>query len=191
MVADDLPLLGEPLPVELANSLYEGAETIDFLTTPAGARLWLTHVRAEPPLSPRLAADELEELRALRDAIRRVLVALARRHPIRAGDVAMINRAAAAAAYHAHLELDGRGRPRVTTQYAGGADGLRARLATEAIALIAGPDGRRIRQCEGPGCAMLFVRDHHRRRWCHASCGHRARQASYYRRVRARQGGTT
>jgi predicted RNA-binding Zn ribbon-like protein len=31
---------------------------------------------------------------------------------------------------------------------------------------------------------MLFVKAHHRRQWCHESCGHRARQATYYRRTR-------
>jgi hypothetical protein len=29
---------------------------------------------------------------------------------------------------------------------------------------------------------MLFVCTHARRRFCHASCGHRDRQARYYRR---------
>jgi predicted RNA-binding Zn ribbon-like protein len=32
---------------------------------------------------------------------------------------------------------------------------------------------------------MLYLQRHRNRRWCHHSCGHRARQAAYYRRMRS------
>ena len=32
-------------------------------------------------------------------------------------------------------------------------------------------------------CPMFFVKDHHKRRFCHEGCAHRARQARYYDRT--------
>jgi predicted RNA-binding Zn ribbon-like protein len=60
---------------------------------------------------------------------------------------------------------------------------LCAGLATGCIELLTGADRQGLRRCEGPGCSLLFVQQHGRRRFCHESCSHRDRQQRYARRV--------
>ncbi|MGZ3147504.1 CGNR zinc finger domain-containing protein [Lentzea chajnantorensis] len=56
-------------------------------------------------------------------------------------------------------------------------------LAGAAAELLASPVVRKVKTCEGPGCRLLFVPAHPRRRWCDpATCGNRVRVARYYQR---------
>jgi predicted RNA-binding Zn ribbon-like protein len=65
--------------------------------------------------------------------------------------------------------------------YSGGKfEVLVARLAAGAITFLAGTELELVRRCGHPDCQMFFVQQHHRRRFCHESCAHRARQARYY-----------
>ena len=58
-----------------------------------------------------------------------------------------------------------------------------ATLAGEAAELLASPAVRKVKTCEAPGCRLLFVPAHPRRRWCDpATCGNRVRVARYYQR---------
>jgi predicted RNA-binding Zn ribbon-like protein len=58
-----------------------------------------------------------------------------------------------------------------------------AMLAGAAGELLASPAVRKVKTCEGPGCRLLFVPAHPRRRWCDpATCGNRVRVARYYQR---------
>lgn len=58
-----------------------------------------------------------------------------------------------------------------------------ALLAGAAGELLASPAVRKVKTCEGPGCRLLFVPAHPRRRWCDpATCGNRVRVARYYQR---------
>jgi predicted RNA-binding Zn ribbon-like protein len=58
-----------------------------------------------------------------------------------------------------------------------------AMLAGAAAELLASPAVRKVKTCEGPGCRLLFVPAHPRRRWCDpATCGNRVRVARYYQR---------
>jgi predicted RNA-binding Zn ribbon-like protein len=56
-------------------------------------------------------------------------------------------------------------------------------LAHDLMDVLANP--ARLLVCANDDCSMLFVQHHHRRRWCHDGCGHRHRQAAYYRRLRS------
>jgi predicted RNA-binding Zn ribbon-like protein len=71
-----------------------------------------------------------------------------------------------------------------------GASALLAAIARDGVELLGGPLASRIRQCEGEGCAMLFV-DGSRsgeRRWCSmARCGNRAKVAAFRRRQQGRR----
>jgi predicted RNA-binding Zn ribbon-like protein len=187
---DDLPLLGEPLAVELANSLYFSFGTsTDFIATASLLRLWAGHVHSEPPLAALagLRAADVLAARELRDAVRQLLEALAGKRPAPGRTIKTINRYAGAATTRVELAQGPAGELSAVTRYSGPAtiDAFLGRLAIETIVLAAHLLPGQLRRCEGPGCAMLFVRTHHRRQWCHASCGHRARQASYYRRKSA------
>jgi predicted RNA-binding Zn ribbon-like protein len=68
---------------------------------------------------------------------------------------------------------------------------LLATVARDGVDLFGGPLAQRIRECEGEGCALLFV-DTSRsgeRRWCSmAGCGNKAKVAELRRRRRAGAG---
>ncbi len=167
----EFPILGtEPLAVELANTLYGDGE--DFLH----AREWVDEWFAQLG-QPSVDAGRA---RALRDSVHRLFTAAVEGVTPDRGDVEVVN----AFTTPTRLELDwSAGGPvaRHRDTATGGAAVL-GRIAACSIELLAGPDA--LRRCTAPGCSMFFVRNHPRRRWCHPSCGHRDRQARYYRRKR-------
>jgi predicted RNA-binding Zn ribbon-like protein len=65
---------------------------------------------------------------------------------------------------------------------AGNAAGLLASIARDAVELLGSSDASRIRQCEGDGCAILYL-DLSRsraRRWCSmVACGNRAKARAF------------
>src|SRR5918992_3585906 len=74
--SDTYPALGEPLAIELANTLFtDGGRPLDALTTPAALTRWLqTNAERIDPRPPRrLGAGDLERARELRTIIRALL----------------------------------------------------------------------------------------------------------------------
>jgi len=181
---DEYPIIGEPLPVEFANTLYSaGGQTIDFLTSPEAIRQWFTLAASHVDLPTDVRQSDADSVRDLRNTIHALLVTLAGGRTPDAGSTAILNRYAAKGPWFLQLNV---GSATVTRRHAVKAiDALLGRIANDTIDLVAGPSRVLLRQCSGPGCEMLFVKNHHKRRWCHQSCGHRARQAEYYRRKRA------
>ena len=183
MDVDDLPVLGEPLCVELANTRYgEGQDFIDFLETSALAELWLTAVDGLDAC--RLSASDHAALLRLRDASFDLCEALA--HGLRPAEGALrvIGATAALGAPTRTLAWDPA--PRwVSRRKGSAATRLLGALASEIGDWVCTEQRGQVRRCPGPGCTMFFVKVHHRRRFCHESCSHRARQAAYYRRQRA------
>lgn len=183
---EDLPLLGEPLPVEFANSLYrDGDDWIDFLADAPAATRWFAAAAGSAVLevAPEIGPQQVNDVRGLRDAVRAVMETVVAGGRPDQGVVDVVNRAAASAPAFPQLHW-----PEVrTVRVAGGLPGTLALVASEAIAVVAGPAARRLRRCTAPGCAMLFVKDHPRRAWCNPSCGQRVRQARYYRSQRLQQ----
>jgi predicted RNA-binding Zn ribbon-like protein len=183
---EDLPLLGEPLPLEFANSLYgAGDERIDFLDTTAAVRRWFQHPRlvSAPKLPTQIRRAHAGAIRELRDVVRHILRAALDGETPAPELVIALNQAAARAPLTARLSWDSNG-PGASTRAKGPLlDVLLGTIATETIALLSGPDRCLLRACTGPGCTLLFLQNHHRRRFCHPSCGHRDRQARYYRRT--------
>jgi predicted RNA-binding Zn ribbon-like protein len=178
-MSSDPHLLGEPLAIELANTLIAG--DVDLLVSPAE---WIEAHRDELPEG---AIAALEPLRRLRAAVRELLyAAMADRTPDRAA-LAHVNAVSGAAAARRVLEWDERG-PRAVEATAGAdvAEATLAAIARSAIDVLAGPDRGRLRRCEGPDCVLLFVATHPRRRWCSPeACGNRVRVARHYARHRA------
>jgi predicted RNA-binding Zn ribbon-like protein len=193
--AGDLPLLGEPIAVELANSLYgDGDDRVDFLGTPELAGLWLAHAALPVPFPERPTAGDLERLRRLRDAVRTLIDAAIDGGPPPPGAVATVNRTVRRAPPAAQLAGGGAGPTGVAwvpgtgrgVDAALGAVAAVAVLAHEAVVLLGtAATSQRLRRCRAPGCGLVFVQHHGRRRWCHDSCGHRVRQAAYQRRTAA------
>lgn len=185
--AEDLPLLGEPIAVELANSLYgDGDDRVDLLGTPGLAGLWLAHAALPVPFPERPAAGDLERLRELRDAVRTLIDAAIDGGPPPTEADTTVNRTVRRAPPAAQLAGGGAGPVVVAWAYGQGVDAALGALAHEAVVLLGtAATSQRLRRCRAPGCGLAFVQHHGRRRWCHDSCGHRVRQAAYQRRTAA------
>lgn len=179
--AEELPLLGEPLPVELANSLYQGSDgqCFDFLG-PEYAASWLAH----GPIDARPTPAALGDLRLLRDHVRAIVRAAVAGESPRPQSLRAIERAAATCPRKPRLELAG-DQPQVHWQRIGSRlERELAEIAEATIELMVGPSWAALRECAADDCTMLFVQHHRRRRFCHASCSHRMRQLSYLARRR-------
>ncbi|MGW1514113.1 CGNR zinc finger domain-containing protein [Streptomyces sp. NPDC002394] len=137
--------------------------------------LWLGAVGlAVPDVSP----AELQDALGLREAIYRAGLAVATAQRPDPGDAAILNRTATTG--RPRPALDGNG---LAVWHLGKRtpvpDAL-AVLAADAIHVLGGPERDRIKACEGPGCAGLFL-DTSRggnRRWCSMNtCGNRVKKA--------------
>ncbi|MFJ2647339.1 CGNR zinc finger domain-containing protein [Streptomyces sp. NPDC087420] len=195
--------LGEPLPVELMNTLWADREGVyDALVDAGDLARWLRAVEAR--FSPRLELDgaeagaasdsgrpPVERFRELRDALRRLAAvatgdtrpAAASPVPDLAPAVAAVNRACAYAPTWSQLAWNEDEPPARAdgSSYSPEARAL-SRIAEESVQLFTGPDVAELRACHAPGCVRYFVRAHPRREWCSAGCGNRARVARHYRR---------
>jgi predicted RNA-binding Zn ribbon-like protein len=176
--------LGEPLAIDLANTVMvvrEG-EAVDLLATPADLRRWLDAER--PRLGNcRFAVRHLDEIRALRDAVRTLLAASAEGAAPPRHAVEHVNATSATAPITPQLKAGSDGRLQ-RIERAHDADPLAqllGSLARSAIALLTGSERDRLQVCRAPSCGMLYLG---RRRWCCAACGNRARAARHYRRTR-------
>lgn len=174
--------LGEPLAIDLANTVMvvrEG-QSVDLLATPEDLERWLEAERSR--LGECLfAVAHLEEVHALRDAVRSLLLASAQGEAPPAAALDSVNAASRGAPVTPQLEAAKDGGLRVVE---GPHDGealahLLGKLARSAISLLSAPDREPLHVCKAPSCGMLFLGT---RRWCCAACGNRARAARHYRR---------
>jgi predicted RNA-binding Zn ribbon-like protein len=193
-------LLGEPLPVELMNTVWGHRGGIhDAMEGDAGAAAWLRAVAgrigAEAGTGP--APGQLNEdavrpvagaLRELRDALRR-LAAEATGDPrppatapelTRADSIVTLNALATA---WPELVWPAGGQPSGAYRAPGtAADRAVALIAHQGVELFAGLERDLLRPCLAPNCPLFFVKEHARREWCSPACGNRARVARHYHR---------
>jgi predicted RNA-binding Zn ribbon-like protein len=204
--ATGAPLLGEPLPVELMNTIWADRDGVhDALDDPQAALAWLRAVHprfAQSPSSvntwlraarPEAAGKTARDLRRLRDALRR-LAALVTGDPRtsaasaiedRDGALASVNHACSHATTWSELQWPaGQQAHRVTHTTGPAGRAVVAMLAELGVELFIGDDHHRLRACLAPGCVLYFIGRHPRREWCSSSCGNRARVARHYRRHR-------
>ena len=183
-------LIGEPLAVDLANTLLESEEgSVDLLANPGLLSAWCeAQGERVEILDFEASAGHLEEFLALRAAIREVFRGLLDgEHPSERA-VNGINAASAGAPSFRELrwsEAQGElGVLRAGTGYLAGDDGAVAlsKVARSAIELAGGPDRSLLRACPAPGCPLMFVARNRRRLWCRTVCGNRVRVARHYRR---------
>ncbi len=139
-----------------------------------------------PPLPAELPADEdeLAAARALRAAIRGLVDARIDGRAPAAADVAVLNRAAAGPT--PVPVLDPTATARAWRTPVTGAEAV-AMIARDAVALLGGPLGGRLRRCAAADCHLVFA-DTSRpgaRRWCAMErCGNRDKQRRLTRRRR-------
>ncbi len=176
------PIRGEPLAVELHNTLYaSGGARIDGIANPAGLGAWLGAVAGDLPVPAQaIDASAVTAFHDLRGAVRAAIEAAIAQTGVPPRARRALNDAAAACPRSTQLAADGTRRVRYhaddPTQIA------LAATATETIALVTGARARDLRMCGAPGCVLAFLKDHPRRAWCSPSCGNRARQARHYAR---------
>jgi predicted RNA-binding Zn ribbon-like protein len=133
-----------------------------------------------------VADEELAGMRRLRTAIRVAFMARAagRRPPW--GAMQTINEAAARVARTPRLRWTGSGPVEEIVWAAGAAatDAAFAEIAANAIRMLVGDRGDRLRLCEAHGCNRMFIAEHRRRRWCSRTCGDRVRVARHHAKRR-------
>lgn len=189
-------ILGEPLPVELMNTVRGGrGEIRDALVGDAAVLSWLNAMedRILAESGAHTIAFSLEDaqvvagdLRALRDALRCLAAEVTEDpRPPTSGmahtrAVTTINTLARA---RAELVWPVNGEP----SRAATARGSQARLtvgliARQAIDFFGGPERHQLRACLASHCVLFFVKEHPRREWCTPKCGNRARVKRHYDR---------
>jgi predicted RNA-binding Zn ribbon-like protein len=126
-----------------------------------------------------VTSSQLEDAKALREALFALLAAGIDRTGPPPQDVGLVNAAARRRRPVLSLSTDGR------VQRSGDLDAVLAELATDGLDLLDGPDRAALHWCAGPRCTRLFIDRSRgqRRRWCDMKgCGERAKAAAYRRR---------
>ena len=181
-------MVGEPLPLDLVNTRPAVA---DLLVTTDDLRAWLLtqgerFPQARQAAEGRLTPADVAAVREVRDATAGVLRALRGGGRPATRDLKVLNEAQRAAPATVELAWTGDVLTAHRRRTGSPAARLAAWLAEAAAEFLADPAAANVRQCEGPGCVLLFLPAHPRRRWCSTSrCGNRVRVARHYRRTRA------
>lgn len=188
------PMLGEPLPLELANTTFAvRGQPQDGLRSVEHFMAWLTRMRArlETPLVDEdlLAANrtQLALIRDLRDCVHRLATAAVGGVGLEPAVLDRLNRHVRVAPRWTELRWGERpytetcsNAPPVTTAI--------CEIAVAAVELFSSPQRAGIRPCHAPGCVLHFLKDHPRREWCSTACGNRVRAARHYERRRKQHG---
>lgn len=177
---DGFRFRGGRLPLDLPATLagrVSGAHR-DALATPGDLDRWLVAAGLADGAA-RASAEDLSAARDLRETLYALALARAEDRPLPEAPREALNAFAAQPA--ATPWLDASGDLRMT----GSVRALLAGVAREAVLLLGGPEGARIRQCQGPTCAILFLDTSRKgdRRWCSmTACGNRAKVAAFRER---------
>lgn len=145
----------------------------EVLHSPADVAAWAAASRLRPVPELAVTDADVPAVRHLRDALFRLTQARAHGAPLPPADLATLNAAAAAPPLAPRLTPDGT--PAWSEPPATAAQ-LLSTVAREAVDLFSGPYGRRIRECAGERCYLLFADTSRpgRRRWCSMErCGNR------------------
>jgi predicted RNA-binding Zn ribbon-like protein len=186
--SDTYPAPGEPLAVQLVNTLFtDGGRPFDALTTPAALTRWLqtNAERLGLALPHKLGAHELERVRELRAVIRPLLAAVVDGGDPAPATVRRLNQLAALTPFARRLLWPMHAAPtaQLSLPSTDRLDALLALLAQDAIDVLGGSGAGRLRRCEAPGCISYYLKDHPRREWCSPTCGNRVRVARHYQRT--------
>ena len=203
----EAPILGEPLSVELMNTVWaDRTGAHDALAEPNEVRAWLRAVgtrldEVAPGIaarldveSPRRLDETASALRELRDALRRLAAEQTddpRSHAVsatadRTSALEVLNASAGSSPLWPELLWPPTGEAQSISRFAEPA-GLAcvSLLATQFIRLLSEEADLKLRACLAPGCVLYFTKDHTRREWCSAGCGNRARAARHYKKTRS------
>lgn len=188
MSAHHPPVLGEPLPIELANTRFvQRRQQLEGLKTPEDLVNWLRRVGDRLPVTPSdrdlesIGPQDLTAARELRDAIRVLLDDATTGTALNADAAETLNKAVRKAPRWPELSVATK--PTVMTRTtARPVTAALAGIAEQAIWLLTGSEAPSLRACHAPGCILFYRQDHPRRAWCSPKCSNRARSARHYAR---------
>lgn len=192
-VVPQLPILGEPMIPEFANTLYvDQTSWFDVFSRARWAAAWMVTAPCgvENAAPGRVTTSDLVRLRELRDAVRVVLL---RDVPVdRAAATTVINRTARLATTYKELVVRRDGALAVAVESGSSRlDLFLASIAAQMIDIVDRGDLELIRVCGRPACNMFFFRDHPRRTYCNEGCANADRQARYNQRLHQRTAPST
>jgi predicted RNA-binding Zn ribbon-like protein len=183
-----IPLAGEPLALDLVNTLALGpdGEDLDLLASPGTAAAWLDAQHDLGRLTGTGADDlDLPALRRLRSAVADCVEHARQGREPPATALAHLNDTMRAAPASPRLSWTGTAVTRTTGRTGDGRRDLAAELAEAAATLLGDPAVTRVRGCAATRCRLLFLPANPRRRWCSpTTCGNRERVARHYRKSR-------
>ncbi|MBC8136352.1 MAG: ABATE domain-containing protein [Fibrella sp.] len=158
----------------------EAGDRVELLSAPESVMAWMQEANmVEPPIHDSLLSDA----RALRDALRALVIAWTNDALAPAEPLALLNRVLAT----------GAAQPQLTSEFTHRDALLRATtdpllpIAESALELLTRHDKALVRKCAGTGCVLWFLdtTKNKRRRWCRMeACGNRAKVSAHYHRQR-------
>lgn len=169
-----------PLAVDLTDTVrVVGDQEIELLEDDAALDVWIT---AEVPRYPsaQAARGRLDDVRELRDLVRKLLSAHVRGESLPAWVIQAINEISARSPSFPVLSTDG-DREIIEVNH-DQFDLFAAEVARTLIEVISA-DSSHIARCNAPRCGMFFVPKNPRQRWCSPECGNRARVARHAMRA--------
>ena len=176
--------VGEELSVALGlvNTIRMSRDgEVDLLAGPGAHTRWFLE-RCLTKQRLRVSPDDITRVAEVRAAIRALFTARIDGGRPAPSAVSTVNAASRLNAVSPTLAWTTGGPRRENT--AGSSHGIDAVLATvaaDAIIVVTGELGARLRHCQAPGCVGLFLLNHGRRVWCSTTCGDRVRAARHYR----------
>jgi predicted RNA-binding Zn ribbon-like protein len=187
-IGDVLP--EEPAIVRFLDTIWADRHgSHDDLDSPAKAHLTLTRLGRGDLTS--LTADDAEQLRDLRDALRRLAAHCTgddrqrAESPLTLSDsVTIVNRHAGRPIAGPTLVVNGDSTLEMAPDGPPTFADLLTQLARNGVDALTPP--LLLRACLAPACVLYYVQDHPRRSWCSAACGNRARAARHYARSKKR-----
>lgn len=166
-----------------ANAFEAGALCLQFLAAPEDLVGWAREVLAVEAVDPP-TAQERKDAESLRTAVTRLAMNLVDGRPASIGDIARLNRLAAAPDLPPQIGPGGtRGWPSPVAL-----GQVVATVARDAVDLLTSADAARIKACAADDCDLVFLDSSQpgQRRWCAmARCGNRAKVRAYRARRRA------
>jgi predicted RNA-binding Zn ribbon-like protein len=171
-------VLDEPLAVDFANTTRRrGAdEERELLGEGADLVEWAQREGGRVPVPPATAAaDRLDEVRALRDDVKRLLRAAVEGDPLPRAAATRVNERLVRAPVVPQLgqpALRAIGKPDPL-------DELLGRVAASVVEVVGAGPGAGLGFCEAPSCGQFFIQARPNQRWCGPPCGTRARVARH------------
>lgn len=164
----------------VATVAERGTSDVEFLRTRADLADWVSQAGLLDH-RPGVSESDLDEGRAARDAMFRLIASRIDGDPPKGADRTLVNALAFERGPVVALDRTGTLRRRGTVH------DVLADLARDCLSLFADGDGEQLRWCADPRCTRPFVDRSrgHRRRWCGMrGCGDRAKASAYRARRR-------